>query len=72
MKFETKMHQKNPETEILFTIIDHHSFITWFFTYYFLKMASKIGNISKFTKELEIFTNWTVDGTQYTYHKNWL
>ena len=27
-------------------------------------MASKIGNILKFTKELEIFTNWTVDGTQ--------
>ena len=31
-----------------------------------LKMASKISNISKFTKELEILANWTVDGTQYT------
>ena len=29
-------------------------------------MASKISNISKFTKELEILANWTVDGTQYT------
>ena len=27
---------------------------------------------SKFTKELEIFTKWTVDGTQYTFHENWL
>ena len=35
-------------------------------------MASEIGNISKFTKELDIFTNWTVDGTQYTFHENWL
>ena len=47
---------------------DQHSSISLFFTYYCLKMASKIGNISKFTKELEIFTNWTVDGTQYTFH----
>ena len=46
-----------------------HSFISWFFTCYCLKLASKIGNISKFTKELEIFT---VDGTQYTFHENWL
>ena len=43
-----------------------------FFTYYSLKMASKIGNISEFTKELEIFTNFTVDGTQYTFDKSWL
>ena len=49
-----------------------HSSISGFFTYHYLKMASKIGNISKFTKELEIFTNWTVHGTQYTFHENWL
>ena len=49
-----------------------YSSISWFFTSYCLKMASKIGNISKFTKELEIFTNWTVHGTQYTFHENWL
>ena len=49
-----------------------NSTISWFFTCYCLKMVSKIGNISKFTKELEIFTNWTVDGTQYTFHENWL
>ena len=59
--------------QILFIIIDHHSFITWFFTYYFLKMASKIGNISKFTKELENFkTELYLDDTQYTFHENWL
>ena len=46
--------------------------VSWFFTCYCLKMASKIANNSKFTNELEIFTNWTVDGTQYTFHENWL
>ena len=49
-----------------------HSSISWFFTYYCLKMASKISNISKFTKELEIFTNWTADGIQHRFDKNWL
>jgi hypothetical protein len=49
-----------------------HSPISCFFTCYYLKLASKIGNISKFTKELGIFTNWTADGTQYTFQKNWL
>ena len=44
------------------------STISWFFTCYCLIMASKIGNISKFTKELEKSTNWTVDGTLYTFH----
>ena len=39
-------------------------------TYHCLKMASKIGNISKFTRELEKFTNWTADGTQDTFHEN--
>ena len=55
----------------LYIKVNIHPFLD-FFTYYCLKMASKIGNISKFTKELEIFTNWTVDGTQYTFHENWL
>ena len=44
----------------------------FYFTCYCLKMASKTVNNSKFTKELEIFTNWTVDGAQYTYHENML
>ena len=39
------------------------------------KMCLKIAHItrinSKFTKELEIFENWTVDGTQYAFHENW-
>ena len=49
-----------------------NSSISWFFTCY-LKMSYKFGiHISKFTKKLEIFTNWTIDGTQYTFHKNWL
>ena len=47
-----------------------HSSISWFFTCY-LKMSYKFGiHISKFTKKLEIFTNWTTDGTQYTFHEN--
>ena len=44
--------------------------ILWFFTCYCLKMVSKIGNISKFTKELEIFTNFIVGGTQKTFYRN--
>ena len=43
-----------------------------FFYFYCWKMASKIVNNSKFTKELKIFTNWVVYGTQYTFHENWL
>ena len=35
-----------------------------FFTCYCLKMACKIGNISKFIKELEVFKNWTIDDKQ--------
>jgi hypothetical protein len=34
-----------------------HSSISWLFTFYCLKMPSKIGNISKLTKELEILKN---------------
>ena len=48
-----------------------HSSISCFFTCYCLKMASKIGNISKFTKELEniyklvcrwhtVYISWTL------------
>ena len=39
---------------------------------YCLKIAPRICNNSKFTKELEIFENWTVDGAQYAFHENWL
>ena len=46
--------------------------ISWFINCYCLKIAPKTHNNSKFTKELEIFENWTVDGTQYAFHKNWL
>ena len=38
---------------------------------YCLKIAPKTRNNSKFTKKLEIFKNWTVDGTRYAFHKNW-
>ena len=43
-----------------------------FFTCYCLQIGTKIRNNSKFTKELEIFKNWTIDGAQYAFHKNWL
>jgi hypothetical protein len=46
--------------------------ISWFATCYCLKKATEMWNNSKFTKELEIFENLTVDGTQYAFHKNWL
>ena len=46
--------------------------ISWFVTCYCLKIAPNIRNNSKFTKEPEIFGNWTVDGAQYAFHENWL
>ena len=35
-------------------------------------MVPKICNKSKFTKEEEIFANWTKDGAHYLFNKNWL
>ena len=46
--------------------------ISWFVTCYWLKIARKIHIDWKFTKELEIFENWTLDGTQNAFHENWL
>ena len=54
-----------------------HSSISWFFSYYCLKMASKIGNISKFTKELEynhntkIFELWFYSRDIYKLDCRW-
>ena len=45
--------------------------ISWFVNCYCLKIAHITRNNSKFTKKLEIFENWTVDGTQYAFHENW-
>ena len=44
--------------------------MSWFDISHYLKMAPRIHNDSKFTKELDIFANWTVDGTQYAFHEN--
>ena len=33
-------------------------------------MAPEIPNNPKFTKELEMFANWNVDGAQYAFHEN--
>ena len=46
--------------------------ISQFVTCYCLKISPKICNKSKFTKELEIIENLTVDEAQYAFHKNWL
>ena len=45
--------------------------ISWFVTCSRLKIAPKICNNSKFTKELEIFENWTVEVAKYAFHENW-
>ena len=45
---------------------------SWFVTCYCLKMAPKVGKNSKFTKDQEIFANWTIDGAQYAFHENCL
>ena len=49
---------------------DKYLSISWFVNCYCLKIAHITRNNSKFTKELEIFDNWTVDGTQYAFHEN--
>ena len=40
--------------------------------YILLETAPKTLNISKFTKEQEIFAKWTRDGVQHQFNKNWL
>ena len=45
---------------------------SWFVTCHCLKMAPKVGKNSKFTRDQEIFANWTVDGAQYAFHENCL
>ena len=45
---------------------------SWFVTHYCLKKDPKVGKNSKFTKDQEIFANWTVDGAQYAFHENCL
>ena len=39
--------------------------------YILLETAPKTLNISKFTKEQEIFAKWTRDGVQHKFYKNW-
>ena len=39
--------------------------------YILLETAPKTLNISKFTKEQEIFAKWTRDGVQHQFNKNW-
>ena len=36
-----------------------------------LETAPKIKNNSKFTKEQEMFANWTTDGAKHQLNKNW-
>ena len=35
-------------------------------------MAPKVGKNLKFTKDQDIFANWTVDGAYYAFHENCL
>ena len=43
----------------------------WVVIFYYLKKAPKSQNNSKFIKEQEIWTNWTIDGAQHQKNKNW-
>ena len=45
--------------------------ILWFVTCYYLEMAPKIHNNSKFSKEQKKFANWAVDGAQNAFQENW-
>ena len=44
----------------------------WIVIFYYLKKAPKSPNNSKFIKEQEVLTKWTIDGTQHQKNKNWL
>ena len=46
--------------------------ICCFFYVLLLETAPKTQNISKFTKEQEMFAKWTRDGMQHEFNKNWL
>ena len=41
----------------------------WFVIFYYLKKAPKSQKNSKFTKEQEKFTNWTLEGAQHQKNK---
>ena len=43
-----------------------------FVTFYYLKKAPKLQNKSKFIKEQDVLTNWTIEGAQHQKNKNWL
>ena len=44
-------------------------YFLWFATFYYLKKESKSQKISKFIKEQEYLTNWTIDGAQHQKNK---
>ena len=48
----------------------YHSLQVVFVNCYCLKIAHKIHINSKFTTELEIFENWTLNGAQNAFHEN--
>ena len=43
----------------------------WFVTFYYLKKAPKKQNNSKFIKEHEVLSNWTIEGARHQKNKNW-
>jgi hypothetical protein len=46
-------------------------FFRWSVTFYYLKKAPKSQNNSKFMKEQEVLSNWTIDGAHHQKNKNW-
>ena len=46
-------------------------YIWWFVTSYYLKKAPKSQKKSKFSKEQEVLSNWTIEGAQRQKSKNW-
>ena len=45
--------------------LQENIYFWWFVIFYHLKKAPKSKNSSKFIKEQEILTNWTIDGAQH-------
>ena len=49
--------------------VSRYPVVGFFFNFLLLETAPKTQNISKFTKEQEMFAKWTRDGVQYQFNK---
>ena len=65
MTSTASFYQKN------FILKKKNVYFLWFVTFYYLKKAPKSQNLEK-KNILRCFANWTIDGVQHWFNKNWL